>query len=321
MKRSQAFLLLAFSSILVQSAQKQCFSGFYDLWGGEYGSTEFTSMDATDEKVLACGYSQSNYDGFVTFDKNIVSGRPLIGVFNQFLDVQWMKQYHQPENGSVLKELQSQGVNSCRFSASQKYVVAQLYFSAYSHFTILILGVSDGALLRSLNLADTSRSILRNIPWTSFAHMPFTDSNLVLSLARRSDYQSFMLSLLDAQLEYPKAAGVPFIDQSILLQTRIPEDELFPKAAQAIDGDIYVAGGIGKAGFMANVKFGGGIGWQRRVEASNVRAHLYPVQELVAQRDPEKPYLTHIFMCSVLIDELNQFYNSFQYLIENKEQG
>ena len=52
------------------------------MWGGEYGATEFTSMDATDEKVLACGYSQSNYDGFVTFDKNLVSGRPLIGVFN-----------------------------------------------------------------------------------------------------------------------------------------------------------------------------------------------------------------------------------------------
>jgi hypothetical protein len=62
---------------------------------------------------------------------------------------------------------------------------------------------------------------------------------------------------------------------------------------------------------MANVKFGGGIGWQRRIEASNVRAHLYPVQELVALRDPEKPYLTHIFMCSVLIDDFNQFYNSF----------
>ena len=61
-------------------------------------------MDATDEKVLACGYSQSNYDGFVTFDKNLVSGRPLIGVFNRFLDVQWMKQYNQPENGSILKE-------------------------------------------------------------------------------------------------------------------------------------------------------------------------------------------------------------------------
>ena len=85
MKRSQVFfLLVAISSILVESAasQKQCFSGFYDLWGGEYGATEFTSMDATDEKVLACGYSQSNYDGFVTFEKDLVSGRPLIGVFN-----------------------------------------------------------------------------------------------------------------------------------------------------------------------------------------------------------------------------------------------
>ena len=82
MKRSQILLLISLSSILVESAQKQCFTGFYDLWGGEYGATEFTSMDATDEKVLACGYSQSNYDGFVTFDKNIVSGRPLIGVFN-----------------------------------------------------------------------------------------------------------------------------------------------------------------------------------------------------------------------------------------------
>jgi hypothetical protein len=59
------------------------------LWGGEFGSTEFTAVDVNPatEKVAACGYSQSNYDGFVTFDKSIVSGRPLVGVFNNYLDV------------------------------------------------------------------------------------------------------------------------------------------------------------------------------------------------------------------------------------------
>ncbi len=46
---------------------KDCFKGFYDLWGGEAGDTEFTALDTSQSEnlVVICGYSKSKQDGFV----------------------------------------------------------------------------------------------------------------------------------------------------------------------------------------------------------------------------------------------------------------
>jgi hypothetical protein len=62
--------VIIIASLCLILATKDCFKGFYDLWGGEAGDTEFTVVDASPSGnlVLACGYSSSNQDGFVQFD-------------------------------------------------------------------------------------------------------------------------------------------------------------------------------------------------------------------------------------------------------------
>ena len=75
--------------LLIKIKARECFKGFYDQWGGEYGDTEFTGVDIgkNSGSIVACGYSSSNYDGFVTFNKDIVTSRPLIGVFSKYIDI------------------------------------------------------------------------------------------------------------------------------------------------------------------------------------------------------------------------------------------
>ncbi len=94
---------------------KDCFQGFYDLWGGEAGDTIFNSIDVgqNGEFVLVCGYSASNKDGFVQFDNSYADSRPLIGVFNKYLDARWMKQYQEQETWAYPKPYQSQMFADC----------------------------------------------------------------------------------------------------------------------------------------------------------------------------------------------------------------
>ena len=52
---------------------KRCFSGLYDLIGGDMGITSYVGMDIApvSGKVVACGFTGSNGD-FANFDPNQV---------------------------------------------------------------------------------------------------------------------------------------------------------------------------------------------------------------------------------------------------------